>query len=216
MCPDAPCCYDSHLFETLKSKKLPSLNNHLSDDQGWVPIYSNHLPTLQTKRTCEKKRWVRVSSRFCWQSTHVYSSRCLFFLLRGFLVLSLSRKRSQKKNLFFSPTLDYCHIHLKTGETGKEPLRAIYAFFTENKELCQIYVHKSRVSGSETNCMTRDLKTCSRSANSLYVHCQLHDHCWQLSQSRLQLLQEKVKRKLLSQLYRAVSWWPSSDYHRSY
>lgn len=69
----------------------------------------------------------------------------MFFLLRRFLVLSLSLSSSQKKNLYL-PKLLEAHSQLNRGEQGVCPIRILYTFLLlklEDTNCSSNYHHSS-------------------------------------------------------------------------
>jgi len=88
------------------------------DSVQWMPIEFQQSEL----KGHSKKRWKLDSSMLVLHKTQELSSKNMFFLLKRFLVFSLSLIRSQAKNLC-SPRLPDFQIQVKRGEASMVPWR---------------------------------------------------------------------------------------------
>jgi len=53
--PDVPCCNDENFHEVSATEVLPSQFHHLEERDSHLPLDSNRLPAIQSKRTAKKQ-----------------------------------------------------------------------------------------------------------------------------------------------------------------
>lgn len=126
---NTPTSHHGNFSEDLTPKTSSGLNDHnIGIKERSHSIFRN----LQRHWLNEhpENRWTKVSFGPYEHKTQLYSGNTLFFLLKRFLVLSLSLKSSQKKNECFPLAQDF-HIQVKIGEIFITPFIAIYTLFEE-------------------------------------------------------------------------------------